>query len=451
MILRRLGSSGRLTAALGFSCGVAVGVIAVAGGAVGAAVDSTSADRALRDVLHTPPSLVEQGQPTELRYDVVCQADAYGKPCTATGTVFVRAGGEHGYRRVALSPARGTVLAATVDVPAQGLSYFAAIADGAGSSMTVPAAGAAAPQRAWTVSELTQVGLGTHTFGRMRKPDGRALAATWGAGAGALGLLTGRELTRIGPSAFDVDRNGNVVVLDQVNNRLARYPAGGLAPSYRGIGFAGGEGDLAVGADGTVFVLDQSAEPVVRSYSPSVALPSTTAVHGTGADMLRSGPEGTFLHGYPGDMWKPVGGGAGALLKPDQQAAGARSGRLAEGGVEIVVRGGQNEALFALVRGDRVLRAWRVSSLTTLGEIQLAEPFGDGMLVVLRVWTPSKAEFVALVLSSNGLADSSAIDSSQWAESAALGRFRLEGTTLYQLRSTSAGAEVVTFDLGGAR
>ncbi len=68
-----------------------MGVIALAGGAVSAAVDATSADRALRDVLHTPPSLVEQGQPTELRYDVVCQADAFGKPCTPAGTVFVRA------------------------------------------------------------------------------------------------------------------------------------------------------------------------------------------------------------------------------------------------------------------------------------------------------------------------------------------------------------------------
>ena len=92
-----------------------------------------------------------------------------------------------------------------------------------------------------------------------------------------------------------------------------------------------------------------------------------------------------------------------------------------------------------------------MASPSTLGEIQLAEPFGDGMLVVLRVWTPTKAEFVALVLSPNGLARSFAIDASQWAESAALGRFRLEGKTLYQLRSTPAGAEIVTFDLGGAK
>ena len=451
MILRGLSASGRLTAALGFSCGVAVGAIALAVGAVGAAVDATSPDAALRDVLHTPPSLVEQGGPIELRYDVVCQADSFGKPCAPAGNVFVRQGGELAYRRIALAPAGGTVLAATVDVPAQSVSYYAVIDDGAGSSMTVPAAGAAAPQRAWAVPALTPVSLGTHTFGRVRKADGRAVTATWGAGAGALGLLTGRELARIGPSAFDVDRNGNVVVLDQVNDRLARYPAGAGAPSYTSIAFAGGEGDLAVGADGTAFVLDQGAEPVVRSYASSGALRATTAVDGTGADMLRSSPAGAFLHGYPGDMWKPIAGGVGALLKPEQQAAGARPGRLAAGGVEVVVRGGQNEALFALVRGDSVLRAWRVSSPSTLGEIQLAEPFGDGMLVVLRVWTPTKAEFVALVLSPNGLAGSFAIDASQWAESAALGRFRLNGKTLYQLRSTSTGAEIVTFDLGGAK
>ena len=100
------------------------------------------------------------------------------------------------------------------------------------------------------------------------------------------------------------------------------------------------------------------------------------------------------------------------------------------------MRGSQNEAFFALVRGDRVLRAWRVSSSSKLGEIQLAEPFagGERILVVLRVWTLTKAEFVALVLSPSGLAGSFAIDASQWAESAALGRFRLRGSTLYQLR-----------------
>jgi hypothetical protein len=241
-----------------------------------------------------------------------------------------------------------------------------------------------------------------------------------------------------------------VVVLDQVNDRLAVYPPSGAAPRYVPITFSGGEGDLTVGPDGVVYVLDQGAQPTVRTYSPSGAIVAATAADGSGADMLRAGPSGALLHAYPGDMWLPVGG-AGHLLQPSQQAVGARPGRNIEGGAEVVVHGGRTEALFALVRGDHVLRAWRVASGTSLGEIQLAEPYRDGLLVVLRVWTEANAEFVALVLSPTGLAGTFAVDAAQWAESAAFGRFRLDGDRLFQLRSTSAGAGVVTFDLGGAK
>ena len=201
------------------------------------------------------------------------------------------------------------MLTATVDVPALGISYYAVVGDGAGNSMTVPAAGEAAPQRAWTMPALTQVSLGAHAFGRAKKPHSRVVTATWGSGQGALGILAGRELVRIGPSAFDIDVDGTVVVLDQVNDRLARYPAGGHAPTYTPIAFAGGEGDLALGADGTAFVLDQSAEPVVRSYARSGALRSTAVVTGTGADMLRTGPAGPIVHAYPGRDVGAAGGG----------------------------------------------------------------------------------------------------------------------------------------------
>lgn len=448
MTLRRRSTGRRTTAALGFSCGVAIGLALFAGGMVGAAVDADAPGAELRDVLHAPPLLVDAGEAVELRYDVVCQADAFGKPCTPAGNVFVRRSGDAAYRKVPLAPEGDSVLAASVAVPAAGISYYAEIDDGAGHSMTVPAAGAVAPQRAWSVPSLISVSLGAHAFGSTRSRDARVVSAAWGDGPGALGLITGRELVRIGPSAFDVSASGEVVVLDQVNDRLASYSPG-APPRYVPIAFSGGEGDFALGADGTAYVLDHGVQPVVRSYSPSGALAATTAV-GAGADMLRAGPAGALLHAYPGDHWLPVGG-PGALLQPGQQAARARAGRLAGGGVEVVVHGSRTDALFALVRGTQVTRAWRVSSATSLGEIQLAEPFGDGIVVVLRVWTETKAEFVALVLTPSGLAGSFALAASQWAESAALGRFRLEGETLYQLRSTPAGAEIVTFALGGAR
>jgi len=453
MIPRRMGRGRRWTAGVGFGAGVCVGMTLLAGGVVGAHTAPTdsppSVERGLRDVLHTPPLLARQGDRVSLRYDVVCQADGFGKPCALAGDVFVRRAGEIAYRPSRLAPVGESGLTAAVDVPAGGLSYYAVIEDGAGNSITVPASGAVAPQRAWAVPEFTFTSLGEHVFGRARKPDGRALAAPWGSGSGALGLITGREVARIGPSTFDIARDGTVVVLDQVNDRLAVY-APGAAPRYVPIAFSGGEGDLALGADGTAYLLDQGTEPVVRSYAPSGGQIAVTNVAGSGADMLRAGSSGVLLHGYPGDMWLPVGG-SGGLLQPSQQAAGARPGLPAAGGTEVVVHASRREALFALAQEDRVLRAWRIASGTNLGEIQLAEPYGDGLLVVLRVWTSQRAEFVALVLSPAGLAGSFAVDSAEWAESAALGRFKLDGGRLFQLRSTATGAEVVTFDVGGAK
>ena len=111
----------------------------------------------------------------------------------------------------------------------------------------------------------------------------RWTCACWflGIRAGAFGLITGREMARIGPSAFDVAPDGTVAVLDQVNDRLVMYGSG-TAPRYVPIAFTGGEGDLALGADGTAYVLDQAPEPIVRSYAPSGAQLVTTSRLGCG-------------------------------------------------------------------------------------------------------------------------------------------------------------------------
>jgi len=83
--------------------------------------------------------------------------------------------------------------------------------------------------------------------------------------------------------------------------------------------------------------------------------------------------------------------------------------------------------------------------------VQLAEPYGDGLLVVLRLWTESQAEFRVLRLTPGGLADSFSVARAEWAESAALSRFRLHGDTLYQLRSDPSGVEVAAFEIGGTK
>ena len=112
----------------------------------------------------------------------------------------------------------------------------------------------------------------------------------------------------------------------------------------------------------------------------------------------------------------------------------------------VVLRTG-NELRLALVDGDVVRRAWNVSSATALGEVQLAEPLGRGLLVVVRAYTDTEDEFVALVLGPRGLVRSMSLASADWAETAPLSRFRLSGSALYQLGSTREGLFVDRFDL----
>jgi hypothetical protein len=121
----------------------------------------------------------------------------------------------------------------------------------------------------------------------------------------------------------------SITVLDQVNDRLAVYSQGRVR--YEPIVFAGAEGDLAIGADGTTYVLDPGAEATIRTYTQAGASAGVARIAGSGADMLREGPGGAFVHVYPGDLWLPAGG-AGRLLEPTAQVSAARAGGPVAGG-----------------------------------------------------------------------------------------------------------------------
>jgi hypothetical protein len=149
-------------------------------------------------------------------------------------------------------------------------------------------------------------------------------------------------------------------------------------------------------------------------------------------------------------MWLPTGQSRPPLA-PAEQLSGAQAARSVDGGPSVVVSASPAEARFALVQGDQVVHSWLVRSSTSFGEVQLAEPYGDGLLVVLRLWNETQAEFRVLRLTRDGLAGSFAVDRAEWAESASLSRFRLHGTTLYQLRSAPSGVEIAEFEIGGTR
>ncbi|MFN2468055.1 MAG: hypothetical protein ABR521_08025 [Gaiellaceae bacterium] len=455
---------------MGFLVGGAVGLTVLTVNVVGASVSGSgvppgaSADprpegRRLRDVLHRPPLLVDVGERVRLEYEVVCVAPGpargFPAPCRPRGSVFVRPTAGEPFTRIPLAPGGAETLSATLPASftwGAGFDYYALVEDGSGESQTLPAGAPVAAHRVWVVGRWTDVDLGTHVFGTLREPDGKVLSASWGRGAGRLGLDAGSEQARIGPSAFDVVGERTFVVLDQVNHRLAIQPPGVVTPIYAPIPFAGGEGDVA--ADGrAIHVLDQggagTASPAIRSFGSSGKPIGVATLAEPSADMLRVGPGGPLVHSYPSEMWLPTG--AAVPLPPLRQLALARNGRLLPDGSELVVRAAPAEIRIAVVRGPDVLRSWRLRSTTSLGEVQLAEPDRGGLVAVVRVWSEQQAEFRVLQLTPAGLERAFDVDPGEWAEAAALSRFRLEGRVLYQLRSSPAGAEIVTFQIGGRR
>ena len=149
----------------------------------------------------------------------------------------------------------------------------------------------------------------------------------------------------------------------------------------------------------------------------------------------------------PSEEWLPVAE-HGAALARKAQAGRGRTGRPFANGREVVVeRVGGDELRLAELAGDAVVRSWRVTSTTPLGEVQLAEPHGSHLVVVMKTYTEDRSEYLVLVLDRSGLVKSFAVESLEWAETAPLARFRLAGSSLYRLGSTHQGLSVDRFDL----
>jgi hypothetical protein len=438
----------------GFVVGALVGATILTVNVVGASspVRPPAAATSFGEILHTPVLLARAGEPVRLRYDFVCGVPRFEPAggCSPSGSVFVRPAGRSEFSERPLRRDGEGFLSATIGVreAAGGFDYYARIGNGRGQSAELPGGASSAPHHVWPVASSTRVDLGRARFGRTRPPDSVVASFPWGRGDRGAGLDSGPEQSRIGPSAFDVAPDGSVVVLDQVNRRLAIVRPGSR-PAHVPIAFEGGEGDLAVAPDGTIYVLDASGTPMLRSFTGGGYPIAAARLAEQTLDMVRVGPNGPLVHGYPSEMWLPTGATAPPLA-PARQLAAAEPARRVRGG-SVVVSATDAEAMLALVRGERVVQAWAVGSLTRLGEVQLAEPYADGLLVVVRVWTESQAEFRVLLLTSAGLAASFAVDRAEWAESASLSRFRLHRSKLYQLRSTPSGTQIATFEIGGKR
>ncbi len=451
----------------------ALGVALAAGGlwsllALGAAPGAqalsarTAGAQPIIDIAHLPPLLTTADDHLSvLRYDIACTGPGTesDSSCDLDGTAYVRVGTSGIFRALPLHlDATANVGRYTATLPtdvatsATGFTYYAVVRDRkSGATTTLPAVGATAPQRSIRLASPTSIDLGAHQFGNALPASARVATARWGDGSTDVGIEEGPQEEPIGASSFDVDSSGNVTVLDEAHKRLLRFASGvASTPTAIAVGVRGTIADLAVRSDGGTYVLESVAEPgqtpLLRSFDrvgrQVGAWHTAEALAGT----LRLGPTGLQALEYPASQWMPLATGGGEVSAATQFAQG-RAGRAVAGSRELVAQREGNEVRIALVDSTGVVKSWRIRSSTPLAEIQLAEPLGTRVVVVLRAYTDANAAFDVLVLGDLGLVKHFAVAAADWAETAPLSRFRLVGSSLYRLGSTPTDMFVDRFDL----
>jgi hypothetical protein len=445
----------------GVVAGVFVGVATavLAGSAV--AHRSAGAPTPFLEATHLPPLLTASNEPVELRYDAYCATAeelSPDAPCAVKGSVFVRAGEAGRFSEIALredlEAREGRLWAVVPDSVARsatGFTYYAVLRSIAnGKSVTLPPGGAAAPQRSLPLGRSVDVALPAHAFGRVGAAARRLVETSWGSGPGQVGLeQSGPNVVPIGGSSFDVSRGGDVFVLDEANRRVLHWKPGGAAARSVPLAINGTLADMSVSEDGTIHVLENAHakehRTLLATFGPDGGARGKTEVADR-ASQVRIGPTGPVVLQSTSGEWTAATDG-GRALSADAQKATGRSGRPIDGGREVVVLRTGDEIRVALVGPGPLRRTWRVTSPTPLAEVQLAEPIGGRLVVVARTYTEQAGEFLVLVLGSNGVEQRFSLEPADWAETAPLSRFRLRGSSLYQLGSTPEGVFVDRFDL----
>ena len=451
--------------ALGLSGGALAGALVAGMSGVATTHDVAAAPAAgapFIEAAHLPVSLTVPGEPIDLRYDVYCggpDEDVDTGACDATGTAFVRRGDAGDFDEIPFRVDQGASdgryvarVPADIAQSPDGFSYYATFRSvSTGALATHPAGGASAPQRSLPLGPSVDVHLGTHVFGATTAPDERAVEASWGDDSGEAGLERGQSLTPLGGSSFDVTRDGTVDVLDEAHRRVLRWRKGATVPEDVPVTVNGTLADLAVSPDGeSMYVLESTAEPgrspLLRHFSKDGRSKTSARIGERMASQVRIGPTGPVALEQPSEAWMPVIEGD-AAVPPDSQRRRGRPGRPIPGGDDVVVLRTGDEIRAAIVGSRGVRRSWRITSETPLGEVQLAEPQANRLVLVFRVYTATKSEFVALVLDQRGVARELFVDTADWAETAPLSKFRLAGGSLYRLGSTPRGLFVDRYGL----
>jgi hypothetical protein len=331
----------------------------------------------------------------------------------------------------------------------KGFEYYAEVeANGSGDRVRIPA-GAAATYHVYAARNAVDVELPPGPFGPPRRGS-RAIWAPWGDGSQEVGLESGPNADPIGASSFDVGASGAIVLLDEAHRRALRFTRTEHDPEVIPLSIDGRLADLTLDENGSLDVLESIASPgrgpLVRRFDRSGRPLGAVETAERSPSQIRMGPDGPVVLEHPSHLWVPVVAN-GVTLPPTDQLRHGHVGRPVRSGAEVVVYRTGNELRLALLSRGRVQTSWRIVSTEQLGEVQLAEPDGDKVVIVVRVYDEHSDEFRVLALDRHGLVQQFSVGSAEWAETAPLSLFRLFGGSLYQLGSNPSGAFVDRYDL----
>jgi hypothetical protein len=340
-----------------------------------------------------------------------------------------------------------TAPAARAGASGGAVEFFVRANGPAASTVTLPAAGAEAPQRFFVVHEIPVIRAPEVPFGRVRTGT-TALFLPWGSGPGRAGLAPGRESATLGPPSFDVDATGRIYLADAMQDRIAVFSRGRL---QRETAISiGARADVALTKAGALFAMDQSGLSVTLRRIDPAGRPGPLLTLGSALQgQIRTDGEEAVADLLPQDQWVAVDPGrSGSLAR-----SGTSSGRPVQG-TQLLRVIDEHSLRLGAVSGSRVVDAVEIRFAQLLGEVALAERDGSsGYWAVVHVWRshPSPADqFQVVHVTAGRIVDSFAVGDSRFADTPPLARFRLglDGN-LYQLMTGADGMRIVRYKLGG--
>jgi hypothetical protein len=315
-------------------------------------------------------------------------------------------------------------------------------------TVSVPDAGQGVSLTYYVTNGMPTVQVPPVQFGDVT-PGRVVLYLPWGSGAGQAGLSAGVEADTLGPSSFDVDGSGRVVVADPVLGRVSLYAGGQLVRDTR---FPMGvRSDVAFASDGRAFVASSpllgGRLVLVRTIDPS-GRPGPFSAVGLADDKpseLRTAGTAGYLHLLPEDGWIPLGGG-GTLTAGRPLAGGAQLLKVVDG----------NVVRLGTVVDGQVTHAVELAFEQGIGEIGLAELDGHGgywAVVHVGQDAPTPADQYEVIHVGADLHVSAfAVANDDYSDHVPLSKFRLgQDGALYAMQSSPDGIRIVRYDLGGAR